>query len=77
MPADGVLDTDLLAEPGADTHRCWLRPGGTADDVTGVWFEVRDGERVLHEMIKRGGKKGLATACVGGGMGIAMCVERV
>jgi acetyl-CoA C-acetyltransferase len=31
---------------------------------------------LLHEMIKRGAKKGLATACVGGGMGIAMCVER-
>ncbi|MGF1639428.1 MAG: acetyl-CoA C-acetyltransferase [Rhodospirillales bacterium] len=31
---------------------------------------------LLHEMIKRNAKKGLATACVGGGMGIAMCVER-
>ena len=31
---------------------------------------------LLNEMIKRDLKKGLATACVGGGMGIAMCVER-
>ena len=31
---------------------------------------------LLNEMIKRDAKKGLATACVGGGMGIAMCVER-
>ena len=31
---------------------------------------------LLNEMIKRNLKKGLATACVGGGMGIAMCVER-
>jgi len=31
---------------------------------------------LLHEMIKRDAKKGLATACVGGGMGIAMCVQR-
>jgi acetyl-CoA C-acetyltransferase len=31
---------------------------------------------LLHEMIKRGLKKGLATACVGGGMGIAICVQR-
>jgi acetyl-CoA C-acetyltransferase len=31
---------------------------------------------LLHELIRRGGKKGLATACVGGGMGIARCVER-
>jgi len=31
---------------------------------------------LLHEMIKRNAKKGLATLCVGGGMGIAMCIER-
>lgn len=31
---------------------------------------------LLHEMIKRDAKKGLATLCIGGGMGIAMCVER-
>ncbi|MCR9221232.1 MAG: acetyl-CoA C-acetyltransferase [Alphaproteobacteria bacterium] len=38
------------------------------------------GQRVfvtlLHEMIKRDAKKGLATLCIGGGMGVAMCVER-
>jgi acetyl-CoA C-acetyltransferase len=31
---------------------------------------------LLHEMQKRNAKKGLATLCIGGGMGIAMCVER-
>ncbi|MES2293281.1 MAG: acetyl-CoA C-acetyltransferase [Pseudomonadota bacterium] len=31
---------------------------------------------LLHEMGKRDAKKGLATLCIGGGMGIAMCVER-
>ena len=31
---------------------------------------------LLHEMKKRDAKKGLATLCIGGGMGIAMCVER-
>jgi acetyl-CoA C-acetyltransferase len=31
---------------------------------------------LLHEMQKRDAKKGLATLCVGGGMGVAMCVER-
>jgi acetyl-CoA C-acetyltransferase len=31
---------------------------------------------LLHEMIKRDAKKGLATLCIGGGMGIAMCVQR-
>ena len=31
---------------------------------------------LIHEMIKRDVKRGLATLCIGGGMGIAMCVER-
>lgn len=31
---------------------------------------------LLYEMEKRDAKKGLATLCIGGGMGIAMCVER-
>ena len=31
---------------------------------------------LIHEMIKRDVKKGLTTLCIGGGMGIAMCVER-
>lgn len=30
---------------------------------------------LLHEMGRRGAKKGLASLCIGGGMGIAMCVE--
>ena len=30
---------------------------------------------LIHEMGKRDAKKGLATLCIGGGMGIAMCVE--
>ncbi|WP_106753642.1 acetyl-CoA C-acetyltransferase [Pannonibacter carbonis] len=31
---------------------------------------------LLHEMGRRDAKKGLATLCIGGGMGVAMCVER-
>jgi acetyl-CoA C-acetyltransferase len=31
---------------------------------------------LIHEMIKRDVCKGLATLCIGGGMGIAMCIER-
>ena len=31
---------------------------------------------LLHEMIRRNSKKGLATLCIGGGMGIAMCIQR-
>jgi len=30
---------------------------------------------LVHEMKKRSSKKGLATLCIGGGMGISMCVE--
>ena len=32
---------------------------------------------LLHEMKRRDAKKGLATLCIGGGMGVAMCVERL
>ena len=32
---------------------------------------------LLHEMKKREAKKGLTTLCIGGGMGVAMCLERV
>jgi acetyl-CoA C-acetyltransferase len=31
---------------------------------------------LLHEMKRRDAKKGLATLCIGGGMGIALCIER-
>jgi len=31
---------------------------------------------LVHEMIKTHSKRGLATLCIGGGMGIAMCIER-
>ena len=31
---------------------------------------------LLFEMARRGAKKGLATLCIGGGMGVAMCIER-
>ena len=31
---------------------------------------------LLHEMARQNAKKGLATLCIGGGMGVAMCVER-
>lgn len=31
---------------------------------------------LIYEMVKRDARKGLATLCIGGGMGIAMCIER-
>lgn len=32
---------------------------------------------LIHQMQKVNAKKGLATLCIGGGMGIAMCIEKV
>ncbi len=32
---------------------------------------------LIHQMQKINAKKGLATLCIGGGMGIAMCIEKV
>ena len=32
---------------------------------------------LLHEMKRRNVKKGCAALCIGGGMGIAMCLERI
>ena len=31
---------------------------------------------LIHELIKRDGKKGLATLCIGGGQGVALAIER-
>lgn len=31
---------------------------------------------LLHEMVRRDAKKGLATLCIGGGMGVTLAVER-
>jgi acetyl-CoA C-acetyltransferase len=31
---------------------------------------------LLHEMARRNAKKGLASLCIGGGMGVALAVER-
>jgi acetyl-CoA C-acetyltransferase len=31
---------------------------------------------LIHEMIKRDAKKGLASLCIGGGMGVALAIER-
>jgi acetyl-CoA C-acetyltransferase len=31
---------------------------------------------LLHELKRRDAKRGLATLCIGGGMGVALCVER-
>ena len=42
-----------------------------------AWVGARVLTTLLHEMKRSGAKKGLATLCIGGGMGVAMCVEAV
>jgi ferredoxin len=74
MPADGVLDRELVAARAEGTHRCWVQPSGRDGDVTGTWFDVTDGERVLHEMIRRG-SDAVPVGCRGGGCGV--CRVRV
>lgn len=74
MPADGVVPADTLVGPSPDANRCWLRPDGTDDEVLGTWFDVRHGERVLHEMIKRQ-VADIPVGCRGGGCGV--CRVRV
>jgi acetyl-CoA C-acetyltransferase len=32
---------------------------------------------LVHEMVRQNKHKGCATLCIGGGMGIAMCVEKI
>lgn len=74
MPADGVLSADVIVPPTPGTNRCWIRPAGTGADVTGTWFDVRQGERLLHEMIKRQ-VADIPVGCRGGGCGV--CRVRV
>ena len=86
-----VADLDLVEsnEAFAAQSLCVLRELGLDPDkvnVNGGAIAIghpigASGARILttllHEMKRRGAKKGLATLCIGGGMGVAMCVERV
>ena len=55
-------------------------PGVNGERPSTEQSSYASGARVLttliYEMQKRDAKKGLATLCIGGGMGIAVCVER-
>ena len=69
MAADGMVSTDTLGTPGVGNHRCWIRPSGTGDELTGTWFDVRADERLLHEMVKRR-VADIPVGCRGGGCGV-------
>jgi len=85
-----VGDLDLIEsnEAFAAQACCVLNEAGFDPDKTNVNGGAialghpigASGTRVLvtllHEMVRRDASKGLATLCIGGGMGIALCVER-
>ena len=85
-----VADLDLVEsnEAFAAQSLCVLRELGLDPDkvnVNGGAIAIghpigASGARILttllHEMKRRGAKKALATLCIGGGMGVAMCVAR-
>ncbi|MGH1403365.1 MAG: acetyl-CoA C-acetyltransferase [Alphaproteobacteria bacterium] len=85
-----VSDLDLIEsnEAFAAQACCVLKETGFDPDKTNVNGGAialghpigASGTRVLvtllHEMVRRDAQKGLATLCIGGGMGIALCVER-
>ena len=84
----GELDLIESNEAFAAQSLCVVRELGLDSDkvnVNGGAIAIghpigASGARILttliHEMARRDAKKGLATLCVGGGMGVAVCVER-
>lgn len=86
-----VSDLDLVEanEAFAAQAICVVKELGLSDDIVNVNGGAislghpigASGARILvtllHEMKRSSRSKGLATLCIGGGMGIAMCVERV
>src|SRR5258707_1692651 len=61
---------------GWDTAKVNVNGGAIAIDHPVGASGARVLVTLLHEMQKRDAKKGLATLCIGGGMGIAMCIAR-
>ena len=66
----------VLKELGLDPARVNVNGGAIAIGHPIGASGARILTTLLHEMKRRDAKKGLATLCIGGGMGVAMCVER-
>jgi acetyl-CoA C-acetyltransferase len=66
----------VLRELGLDPDRVNVNGGAIAIGHPIGASGARILITLLHEMKRRDAKKGLATLCVGGGMGVALCVER-
>ena len=82
--AEEVLDPQLLmlneplaAELGLDPERVNVNGGAIALGHPIGASGARVLVTLLHEMRRRRAKRGIATLCIGGGMGIAMAVENV
>jgi acetyl-CoA C-acetyltransferase len=66
----------VLKELGLDPARVNVNGGAIAIGHPIGASGARILTTLLHEMKRRDAKKGLATLCIGGGMGVAMCLER-
>jgi len=66
----------VVKELGLDTAKVNVNGGAIAIGHPVGASGARVLTTLLHEMKRSGAQKGLATLCIGGGMGVAMCVER-
>ena len=66
----------VIGELGLDPERVNVNGGAIAIGHPIGASGARILTTLLHEMARRGARRGLATLCIGGGMGVAMCVER-
>ena len=66
----------VVKELGLDTAKVNVNGGAIAIGHPIGASGARILTTLLHEMKRSGAKKGLATLCIGGGMGVALCVER-
>ena len=64
------------AEMGWDTNKVNVNGGAIAIGHPIGASGCRILVTLLHEMQRRGAKKGIASLCIGGGMGVALTVER-
>ena len=67
----------VVKELGLDTAKVNVNGGAIAIGHPIGASGARILTTLLHELKRSGGKRGLATLCIGGGMGVALCVERV
>ena len=66
----------VLKELGLDPEKVNVNGGAIAIGHPIGASGARILTTLLHEMKRRDARKGLATLCIGGGMGVAMCIER-